>query len=221
MLLFVLNQHPDIPNIRFLRISRAKSVPVLLQQPGKYIDFEALFPVQHGIFVHVISYNFSLCIIAPAYMWCFFIKMIHGQTIYVSRIVYITSCQSEWCCCKRCTDIESLYCRLGESKFQGSHPSQHLAALPRTQPPLDPHLHPALHRRLWNSWGYRVRRVRFMSVCQFVWISWNLSRTCLGHISTQNQLQYRDLGVFFFFGLMVLFSWQLSTSSFLFFENQY
>ncbi len=105
ILLFVLNQHPHIPNIRFLRISRAKSVPVLLQQPGKYIDFEALFPVQHGIFVHVISYNFSLCIIAPAYMWCFFIKMIHGQTIYVSRIVYITSCQSEWCCCKRCTDI--------------------------------------------------------------------------------------------------------------------
>ncbi len=68
MLLFVLNRHPYIPNIRFFRISREKSVPVLLQQPGKDIDFETLFPVQHGIFAHVISYNFSIHIIAPADM---------------------------------------------------------------------------------------------------------------------------------------------------------
>lgn len=45
MLLFVLNQHLHIPNIRFFRISRAKSLTMLLQQPGKDIDFDFFFSI--------------------------------------------------------------------------------------------------------------------------------------------------------------------------------
>lgn len=50
--------------------------------------------------------------------------------------------------------------RLGQPEFKGPHPPQHLAPLSWSQPALAAHLRPALHPRLWDRRGHRLRWVR-------------------------------------------------------------
>lgn len=52
------------------------------------------------------------------------------------------------------------FSRLGQPEFKGPHPPQHLAPLSWSQPALAAHLRPALHPRLWDRRGHRLRWVR-------------------------------------------------------------
>lgn len=50
--------------------------------------------------------------------------------------------------------------RLGQPVIEGPDPSQHLAAFPRSQPEVDPHLPAALRPRLRVCGGHRLQQVR-------------------------------------------------------------